>query len=171
MQNVSDSVNWILFTNPVSSGSIEFIKCLGQKLATIAPPKKEIVETKVVMMDLYRLVGCSRNFIRLAGVFGFGAVAFGVYGAHILHPKEGKGQEKYMFDTANRYHFLHTLALFAAPFTKHPQVTGSLFTMGIIMFSGSIYYQVIAEDDSLKKWRITPMGGTCLMLGWLSIIL
>lgn len=39
-----------------------------------------------------------------------------------LLAKEGNEHEKKVFETASKYHFYHTLALFAVPFCKFPKV-------------------------------------------------
>lgn len=61
-------------------------------------------------------------FIKIAGVMGATAVALGAYGAHRTYPKD-KGQElKPIFDTANRMHFFHSLALLGVPMCKNPKI-------------------------------------------------
>ena len=52
-----------------------------------------------------------RIWIVVAGISGMLAVALGAYGAHGL---DGDAVVKGQFDTANRYHMWHTLALLGA---------------------------------------------------------
>lgn len=86
-------------------------------------------------------------FIRLAGLSGAAAVVLGAYGAHCMYLnfkillnrmydtinnktvftflalmlKEGLEERKRIYETANRYHFLHTLALFGVPLSRFPR--------------------------------------------------
>lgn len=102
--------------------------------------------------------------IRLAGISGATAVALAAYGAH-----GGKGDEHkaLLFDTANRHHFYHTLALLGATRCRKPLLVGCLLSSGIVIFSGSIYYQAITGDSSVRT--ITPFGGILLIAGWLAM--
>lgn len=65
----------------------------------------------------------------------------GAYGAHGLSGKSEKTRADWK--TANQYHLCHSLALATLPvFQKTPARTASglLFSAGITLFSGSIYY-------------------------------
>lgn len=42
--------------------------------------------------------------------------------AHKANPEEAKN-----FDTANRYHFFHTFALFGVPFCRFPRIVSIIF--------------------------------------------
>jgi uncharacterized membrane protein YgdD (TMEM256/DUF423 family) len=42
--------------------------------------------------------------------------------AHKANPEEAKN-----FDTANRYHFFHTFALFGVPFCRFPRIVCIIF--------------------------------------------
>jgi len=73
-----------------------------------------------------------------------------------------------IFDNASRYHFYHSLALLGVPFARWPILSAILFAGGMTMFCGSCYYQSLTGDDRFK--RITPYGGTMLILAWVSLI-
>ncbi|XTI83668.1 DUF423-domain-containing protein [Cenococcum geophilum] len=72
---------------------------------------------------------------------------------------------KFIFRARNNY-FTPALLLTAVAAPQNV-VAGSLFTAGMTMFSGSIYLLVL--DPQRFKWLrpITPLGGLCLIGGWL----
>jgi len=107
-------------------------------------------------------------FVRIAGLSGVSAVALGAYGAHTFKAEEDADRKK-VYDTANFYHFLHTLALLAVPLTKRPVLSGTLIITGTTIFCGTIYYHALTDEKHLRKY--TPYGGIVLMLGWLSMVL
>ncbi|XP_071950541.1 transmembrane protein 256 homolog [Antedon mediterranea] len=104
-------------------------------------------------------------FVRLAGVSGAIAVTLGAYGAHVLKNKDGNEHNKQVFETASRYHFYHTFALLAMPLCNRPILAGSLMAIGMMIFCGTCYYQGLTGDSSLV--RLTPWGGTILIISWL----
>jgi len=116
------------------------------------------------------MIRSARPVIRIAGVSGALAVALGAYGAHAFFNKDGVASElKTVYETANKYHFLHTVALLAVPLCRKPLLTGSLLVMGTAIFSGSCYYYALTQERWIRK--ITPYGGTLLIIGWLSMAL
>ncbi|CAF0868008.1 unnamed protein product [Rotaria sordida] len=107
-----------------------------------------------------------KNFIRCAGLSGILAICLGVYGAHIM--KENTPDElRRLFQLAQTYHLLHTVALLALPLVSRPMITGCLFISGLTLFCGPIYYHAIRNDTQFR--RVTPYGGIFLIAGWLSI--
>ncbi|XP_033637795.1 transmembrane protein 256 homolog [Asterias rubens] len=105
-------------------------------------------------------------FIRIAGVSGFLAVALGAYGSHGLK-KHVDAKTFETFQTANRYHFIHTLALLAVPMTRHPMMVGWLLAVGMLGFCGTCYYSALTGTTTFN--RFTPYGGMTLMAGWLAM--
>jgi uncharacterized membrane protein YgdD (TMEM256/DUF423 family) len=72
----------------------------------------------------------------------------------------------------SNYHLLHAIALAViavAPITvKKRNVIGTLFTAGIICFSGSCYTVVLM--DQKKPYNIpAPFGGMSFIFGWLAL--
>jgi len=118
---------------------------------------------------LFKLAGTGGWFIRLAGISGAVAVGLGAYGAHSIMNEEGNEHKKRVFETANKYHFYHTIALLAVPMCHYPLLTGTLLTAGMLMFCGPCYYMSLTGKDQLR--RLTPFGGVCLIFGWLSMII
>ncbi|KAL1140313.1 hypothetical protein AAG570_000245 [Ranatra chinensis] len=163
---------YLLFDNPVSSASVAIIKKTGEFVVGLAPKQKQQPPTviKMDMEPLWKLASSSRCFLRLAGISGASAVILGAYGAHSILPDKEKDQNlKNAFETANRYHFFHTFGLLAAPMCRYPFVSGGFFILGLAMFCGSCYYTAITGDNRLR--RITPIGGTCFIMGWLAMVL
>jgi len=107
-------------------------------------------------------------FVKIAGLSGMSAVAMGAYGAHTFKAEEDADRKK-VYDTANFYHFIHTLAILAVPLTKRPVLSGTLIITGTTIFCGTIYYHALTNEKHLRKY--TPYGGIVLMLGWLSMVL
>ena len=114
-----------------------------------------------------------RSFV-LAGIAGFFAVFFGAFGSHVL--KSMLSEKSFsVFHTANQYHFWHTLAIFAVAILrdKYPHkfftFSISFFSVGLILFSGSLYLYAIYNEKILAM--LAPLGGTAFMVGWLFLIL
>ena len=76
-----------------------------------------------------------------------------------------------IYETAVRYQMYHALALVALgalPSRLPPRaitVSGSLFTLGILLFCGSLYLLVLTGTRPLGI--LTPIGGSCFIAGWL----
>ena len=101
----------------------------------------------------------------MAGV----GVALGAFGAHGL--KERVATDLLViFETAVRYHMYHALALLAVGWAvsrnaaRILQAAGWLFTIGIVLFSGSLYVMTLTG----ARWlgAITPLGGVAFLVGW-----
>lgn len=117
-----------------------------------------------------------KKFLIIAACFGFLSVALGAFGAHTL--KEYLSQTSLnTFETGVRYQFYHVfaLALTAILYASYPNKkmiwAGNLFSIGICIFSGSLYILALLNSDQYK-WigAITPIGGVCFLLGWANLI-
>ena len=107
-----------------------------------------------------------------AALLGALGVTLGAFGAHGLQTRLSIEQLE-SWDTAVRYHLLHSvallaLALFAAVSGRSIQLPGWLFSLGILFFSGSIYLLLLTGQRWLGP--VTPLGGLCLIAGWLSLV-
>ena len=61
------------------------------------------------------------------------------------------------------------LALLAVPLTRRPNVVGTLWTSGALLFSGSCYVQTLtAGEKGGFPWA--PLGGGVVVLGWLALL-
>ncbi|XP_058800274.1 transmembrane protein 256-like [Phymastichus coffea] len=164
-----DTLNYILFTNPVVVNTISIAKTATNTIVDSIRPKK--IEVKMVQSEpLYKLALQNGPFIRLAAISGAAAVILGAYGSHKSYSLEEKGEERRrVFDTASRYHFIHTLALLGLPMCRKPRIAGTFMISGIFLFCGTCYFYAFTGDKSFSK--LTPLGGTCFILGWLGMFL
>ena len=113
-------------------------------------------------------------FLRIGSLMGFLAVVLGAFAAHGLRPYlEPRSFET--FETAVRYQFYHALAILLVAVLSHFGRKGALrlaawaFTVGILLFSGSLYALSTRELHQISVgWLgpITPLGGLCYLLGW-----
>jgi uncharacterized membrane protein YgdD (TMEM256/DUF423 family) len=120
----------------------------------------------------------SRNVLLLGGLLSALSVVLGAFGAHGLKDKVGVDQLQ-VFETGVRYQFYHAIALMlsALIMDKYSLTLRwpiSLFIAGILLFSGSLYLLSTRELLGIDHWKrvlgpITPLGGTCLIAGWLSL--
>lgn len=109
----------------------------------------------------------NNRWIVIAACFGFMAVALGAFGAHGLKPHLSP-EEMQWFETANRYHFYHALALFSAALlpagSKWIRYSLIAFMTGIVLFSGSLYLMAVLGWKFLGP--ATPIGGLAFLAGW-----
>lgn len=91
------------------------------------------------------------------------------YGAHGLRRSDRDEYQKELYETANRHHLLHSLALLGVPHCRRPALAGSLLTLGIGLFCLPLYYTGLTGDPSLN--RAAPLGGTLFILGWAAMAL
>lgn len=119
----------------------------------------------------------NKQIILTASFFGLLAVILGAFGAHGL---EGKISEYHIgtWKTANQYHFYHTFAmLFLSTFSRAKsqsiRVSFIFFTVGILLFSGSLYLLSVRELLGASGLKIlgpvTPLGGVCFVVGWIGL--
>lgn len=121
----------------------------------------------------------NKQIILTASFFGLLAVILGAFGAHGL---EGKISEYHLgtWKTANEYHFYHTFALlFISTFSRAKsqsiRVSYIAFTIGIILFSGSLYLMSVRSLLGIESVSIlgpiTPLGGLCFIVGWIGLFI
>jgi uncharacterized membrane protein YgdD (TMEM256/DUF423 family) len=112
----------------------------------------------------------ARTFLLLAITLGFLGVMLGSFGAHYLKPKFRPGTQQ-AFETGVRYQLIHATVLLALALVMlqwiHPLITvaGWILTLGIILFSGSLYGLALVGGPLMAI--MTPIGGTFLLAGWL----
>ncbi len=114
-------------------------------------------------------------FLTIFAVSGFLAVALGAFGAHAL---AGKIEEKYLtiYQTAVQYQFYHTLALGLVAVLLGRESNKGLtraawfFVLGILIFSGSLYFLALGNGSLNWLGAVTPIGGVCFLVGWGSLV-
>src|SRR5215212_929078 len=107
-----------------------------------------------------------------AGLAALG-VALGAFGAHGLRSLVTPDRLA-VFETGVRYHLVHALAVlaaagatYAAPQAAGPRWAGALFTLGVVLFSGSLYLLVWT---GVTTWgAVTPFGGVAFLAGWIAL--
>ena len=106
--------------------------------------------------------------LRISAVFGFLAVALGAFGAHGLHDVLEKNGRHATWETAVLYHLTHAVVMLLIA-TLRPLRSAAWWLMlaGIVIFSGTLYTLALTN----VKWlgAITPIGGVCLLGGWLAL--
>ncbi|MFZ9240225.1 MAG: DUF423 domain-containing protein [Chitinophagaceae bacterium] len=119
-----------------------------------------------------------KNHFATGAIFCGIAVMLGAFGAHalksILAPESLQS-----FQTAVQYQMLHGIAILIVGLIsgntekKSLGIVSQLFSIGIILFSGSIYllsflkYQAIEFPPFIAL--ITPIGGLFMIVGWFNL--
>ncbi|QHG26199.1 DUF423 domain-containing protein [Pseudomonas sp. DTU12.1] len=113
-----------------------------------------------------------RGFLMLAAFFGFTGVALGAFAAHGLK-KSLSAEYLAIFHTGVTYQLVHALALFGVALLA-AHIPGRLvmwagvsFSIGILLFSGSLY--LLTTVGIGKLGIITPFGGLAFLIGWLCL--
>lgn len=105
-----------------------------------------------------------------AAILGATGVALGAFGAHALKAMLEANDRIDTWETAVFYHLVHSLALLIL--STQPSMRRSTFYCfvgGLTVFSGSLYLLCLSGLNWLGA--ITPIGGICLVAGWLSCLL
>jgi uncharacterized membrane protein YgdD (TMEM256/DUF423 family) len=115
----------------------------------------------------------ARIFGAVGGGAGLLGVALGAFGAHALEGRLTPG-DLAVFETAVRYQMYHALALLAVSWLVQRHAPGGLvagwaFSVGILVFSGSLYVLVLSG----QRWlgAVTPVGGIAFLVGWTFLLL
>lgn len=164
---IGDATNYVLFNNPLSKGLVygvsgvakatvcyksvysifiinTFFRLLIQGITSSAPAQP----TKIILPNLYELLGNKKMLIRIAGLSAASSIMFKIYYTYLQAPVEDEQDYKVdlrnIFETSNRVHFTHSLALLAVPLVKYPFLVNikSIFTIFIfnsINFSRQVH--------------------------------
>jgi uncharacterized membrane protein YgdD (TMEM256/DUF423 family) len=130
------------------------------------------------------------RWLLIGAISGGLAVALGAFAAHGLDKtfvEKYSGQTRVVagetvplpkkflndFKTGAEYQMTHSLALLAVGLlasrrsSRRLTVAGFAFTLGILLFSGSLY---ILTLTGVTKWgMVTPFGGVAFLVGWLAL--
>jgi uncharacterized membrane protein YgdD (TMEM256/DUF423 family) len=111
----------------------------------------------------------SARYGLLVGLAGASAVLLGAFGAHALRGVlDGAHHE--LWHTAVEYHFWHALALVVAVACgqgRASRVAAQAFSLGIVLFSGSLYGLALGAPRWLGV--VTPFGGVAFIVGWMAL--
>ena len=110
-------------------------------------------------------------FLLLGAIFGGLSVAGGAFASHALKAQL-RERSLEIFETGARYQMYHALALITVAILLQIlegdqnllTIAGSSFTLGIILFSGSLYALSLSGIGWLGA--ITPLGGVAFLVGW-----
>ncbi len=117
----------------------------------------------------------AKGVLITAAILGAISVGIGAFGAHGLKDMLTANGRLETFETAVKYQFYHTLALFLLGLLmlnfQHAYLNYAAyaFLAGITVFSGSLYVLCLTN----MKWlgAITPLGGLGLIAGWVLLAL
>ncbi len=140
-------------------------------------------KTNESISDRKSLPSITRWLVFLAAISGFMSVGIGAMASHSL-PKRLAAQgfdeatiakKLDQCDIGSKYQMAHALALLALGLSgfvnqsKFARFAAILMILGSLCFSGGLYSLVFA--DEIIHWSIVPIGGSLLMLGWVSLAL
>jgi uncharacterized membrane protein YgdD (TMEM256/DUF423 family) len=114
----------------------------------------------------------ARLFLLMGTAFAGLAVAGGAFASHALK-KSFSESALAIFETGVRYQMYHALALILVGIlalreeTKAIAGAGWAFSLGILLFSGSLYALSLSGIKIFGV--ITPLGGLAFLLGWISL--
>ena len=111
-----------------------------------------------------------KSLLIIGSVFAALSVLLGAFGAHGLKNRLSI-EDLAIFETAVRYQMYHALGILfmgLASFDITEKLVSApayFLILGIIVFSGSLFLLVFTN----LRWfgAITPIGGLCLIIGWL----
>ena len=108
-------------------------------------------------------------FLSTGSFFGLLAVMIGAFGAHGLE-NQLTTHALARYQTGVEYQFYHVgvlliIGILLSQFqSKLLTLAGIFFTLGVILFSGSLYAYALT---GIKLFgMITPLGGLCFLAGW-----
>lgn len=113
----------------------------------------------------------ANTWFKLAALFMMLGVVFGAFGAHALKGRLSP-ESLDIYKTAVFYQFMHAIGIFVVSFTvagtsgssRALTLAGASFTIGILVFSGSLYMLALTGIRWLGMF--TPVGGLAFILGW-----
>jgi uncharacterized membrane protein YgdD (TMEM256/DUF423 family) len=120
----------------------------------------------------------NKRIILTAAFLGTIAVIFGAFGAHYLKRYQAPDMLS-SWSTAVQYQFYHVFALlYLSTFARYKNrlinFSYLFFTLGIILFSGSLYlismFKILQNHTAIATLGpITPIGGVCFIIGWICL--
>ncbi len=113
--------------------------------------------------------------LSITAILGMIAIILGAFGAHALKEKLGTDALQ-SFQTGIRYQFYHVIVLlfvnsYSGFSSRTKDIISSLFFVGILFFSGSIYAITAGGINPKAIWFITPLGGVLFIIGWFVMFL
>ncbi|RKP54160.1 DUF423 domain-containing protein [Cohnella endophytica] len=113
------------------------------------------------------------KYVKIGAIAAMLSVAIGAFGAHMLENRIS-ADDLDVYKTGVQYQMFHSIGiLFIAillermPANKPALWAARLLTIGIVLFSGSLY--VLALSGVKVLGAITPIGGVAFIAGWISL--
>ena len=116
----------------------------------------------------------NRALILVGAILGLSGVILGAVGVHALRDILD-AKALVTFETGVTFQMYHSLALLAVGLlagqwkTGLIKLSGILFTVGILVFSGSLY--ILAVTGIGVFGAIAPLGGMSLIAAWASLVM
>jgi uncharacterized membrane protein YgdD (TMEM256/DUF423 family) len=112
-------------------------------------------------------------FLKISIIVSALSVALGAFAAHALK-NIIPAASLITFETGVRYQFYHAFAMLIASTVLYKNcqqrfvvIACRFFSFGFIFFCGSLYLLAILGSEFRFLGAITPIGGTCFILGWI----
>jgi uncharacterized membrane protein YgdD (TMEM256/DUF423 family) len=115
------------------------------------------------------------RFLFVGSLFALFAVIIGAFGAHGLEKIITDEKMLMRFNTGVDYQFYHAFGILViALLLKQTRSrllisAGIAFSVGILLFSGSLYSYVLSANPYFAM--ITPVGGLTFILGWVLLLI
>ena len=140
------------------------------------PAKAFIIAAKNAKTSTPWRPGKRVNWTAIGSLFLMMAVGLGAFGAHGLKDRLSD-YAMTIYEKAVLYHFIHALGLLlVALMAKTSTVsaaaanrTGWLLSVGIVLFSGSLYALAISGVKVLGA--VTPLGGLAFIAAWIVLFI
>lgn len=107
------------------------------------------------------------------GILGSTTIALGALGAHGFNEYLTSIDGMASYKVATLYGLIHSVALLAVQDKKEFFVSGMLWFIGTVLFSGSILLLLADQAWGLDLSflaPVTPLGGVVMILGWVRLI-
>lgn len=114
----------------------------------------------------------SKQLLLVGSTLGLLSVILGAFGAHAFKATLVANGRLETYELAVRYQFFHGLAfLFAGLWIGGSQWSGGYaWLAGVLLFSGSLYALSFTNSTAPYIVFATPLGGLCMIVGWLMLI-
>jgi len=109
----------------------------------------------------------------IGGLAGLVGVALGAFGAHALRARM-PAEMLAVFETGVRYQMYHACAILIVALAAARldgwliRAAGWSFTLGIVLFSGSLYMLSLSRITLFGA--VTPIGGLAFLVGWACLV-
>ena len=116
----------------------------------------------------------NRMILTAGAIFMALAIVLGAFGAHALKDSLSPEMMK-IYQTGVEYQFNNALGLLIIGLigfhihSKYIKWSGMLISIGIILFSGSLY--ILSLSGIHWIGAITPIGGVSFIAGWICLVL